>query len=367
MPATQTYEELCAEAEAFRCAGRYEEASKRYRNALVLRPDSADGHYHLGLVCLFLGELEDAIDHLREASRFAPRHAASWINLGAVLNRIGRHPEAVEALRRGIQIDPALTEGYFNLGLAHRKLGQLELALQAYQECVRLKPRLADAQKNLADLYLELRRLPLAIDHYQKALKLRPHLDGARRRLRQAERIAALRRRARRQAGGVSPGSGEPRPGDAQAGSGLEVPPPPTERERAEALATLYSLAAKGEQLTEEWMQLIDEELSPAMKELNNSFIQPEGSRWHGVAAYRKFHEALERFESLQSSLHGNRARIQQQLWRLGEEKRSRLACRCLSCVLQSTSHMETPEVSPPCSQSKLVLQRSPDQAGHQR
>lgn len=106
-------------------AGRYEEALRAYKEALVERPESARLHLNVGDALFQLGDLEGALGEFERVS------AAD---------------------------DPALAAlGHYNKGNAHFQLQDYAAAVEAYQQALQRAPGDADAKANLE---LALQRLP---------------------------------------------------------------------------------------------------------------------------------------------------------------------------------------------------------------
>ncbi len=55
--------------------GRHDEARSVYGTLLGIRPDDAEAHYNLGVLCVHAGDLAGAVAHLREALRWNPGDA----------------------------------------------------------------------------------------------------------------------------------------------------------------------------------------------------------------------------------------------------------------------------------------------------
>ena len=112
-------------ARALYDAGRYEEALRAYKEALVERPESAPLHLNVGDALFQLGDFEGA---LQEFERVASAD------------------------------DPALSaSGHYNKGNAHFELQDYQAAVEAYRQALERIPGDADAKANLE---LALQRLP---------------------------------------------------------------------------------------------------------------------------------------------------------------------------------------------------------------
>ncbi len=97
--------------------GRYEEALKKYQEALVLEPDNVRIHY----------------------------------NLGRVLHRLNRQPEAISEFQLGLlaKKKPLRERSLYNIGNSRFRQRDLDGAIASYTQALLLEPRDAAAKQNL--------------------------------------------------------------------------------------------------------------------------------------------------------------------------------------------------------------------------
>ncbi|GEM_PF-5394602 len=84
--------------------GRYAEAADSYRQALSLKPDSAEGYSLLGSALAQAGNYREAEEALRKAVTLNPNYAEGYYHLGNFLKSIGKQSEAEAAFRKAKQI-----------------------------------------------------------------------------------------------------------------------------------------------------------------------------------------------------------------------------------------------------------------------
>lgn len=278
-----------------------ERARQYYQKALELKPDSPDVHYGLAAVCFQMRDLAGAARHFREVTRLDPLRAGAFINLGAVYNLLEAFDDAVNALRRAIQLDPQRGEAYYNLGLVYKRKGQVELALQAYREALRVDPRMADAHYNLANIFLERAQFSQAFAHYKQALDLRPNWQKAMDGLQQAEEALEDEQSA----------DHEETP---------EVPDDPTNlaaivarlnpeaalnpNTHGDLLHLLHRATIDSESHGRAFVETVERELEPAIKELSSCLLQP------GTTS-GELSDCIEKFEAAMSSLRNARQTLQ--------------------------------------------------------
>jgi Flp pilus assembly protein TadD len=125
--------------------GRYEDAVRALRRAVVDDPADADAHFHLGVALTELGCHADAVAPLRAAAQLRPLDALAHHRLGVALARVGRTDDAITALGEAIRLNPTMPD-------AHRLL---DLALRARRQGT-VEP--ADAMPGLAPSVVQLER-----------------------------------------------------------------------------------------------------------------------------------------------------------------------------------------------------------------
>jgi tetratricopeptide (TPR) repeat protein len=299
----ESVDSLCVRARQAIAQGQIEQARQLYLQALGLKSDAPDVHYGLATACFLVNDLDSAAYHFKEVTRLDPLRPGAYINLGAVYNRLGEHEEAVQTLRRGIQLDPHRGEGYYNLGLVYKNMGQPNLAVQAYLEATRVDSRMVDAHYNLANLYLETGRYKQAITHYKHALQLRPHWDKAMNGLAQAEAALAAH---------------EPPPAAVETTKAPEIAAA-TEEElnrsvdpevHGDILAVLHHAAIDSEAHGRQFLQILEHQIEPAIKDLSTRLLGVESSGPDLNQCIQMFESALENMRKAQEELESSIQRV---------------------------------------------------------
>lgn len=90
--------------------GRLDEALAHYRKAIELRDDFADAHSNLAALLARKGETAEAIAHYEKALAIPPEDAPSHIRLARLFFQVGRKDEALAHYRRALELtkDPLL-------------------------------------------------------------------------------------------------------------------------------------------------------------------------------------------------------------------------------------------------------------------
>ncbi len=154
---------------------RWDDAEKRLRAALALRPDLAGVHYNLALVHEGRNELAAAIDaYERELRRDAKAFRAAF-NLGRLLQRQGRGPEAIARFREALLVQPDFGTGELYLAKALLDTGDLGGAEAAARSGLTHSPERKVAPLGhyvLADVYTRQGRTAKATREVSAARRL---------------------------------------------------------------------------------------------------------------------------------------------------------------------------------------------------
>ena len=138
-------------ADAHQARGESAAALRHYRRALKAEPDRVETYLKLGNALLGQNASTEAIDHYRQALRLAPDLALAHSNLGAALALQRQDAEAIEHYRRALQLKPDFAEAHNNLGRLLALQGQFTAAIEHYRRALQLKPTYRQARANLAE------------------------------------------------------------------------------------------------------------------------------------------------------------------------------------------------------------------------
>lgn len=116
--------------------GRYDDAHKKYLDALRVAPNSPLIRFNDGNALYQSKEFQRALDEYREAieSGNTDLEERAWYNLGNVLYRQQQFPEALDAYKQALRRDPNDLDAKHNLELALEKLQQQEQQDQQQQQ-----------------------------------------------------------------------------------------------------------------------------------------------------------------------------------------------------------------------------------------
>lgn len=119
---------------ALEVKGDVKGAEARYREALVLDPESADAHYLLGNLCRAQHRTDEALGHFREALRLRPDHDSARGNLGFILYERGEIGPALKELELAVRLNPLNAAVHHNLGVVLQAVGRGAEAKNHFQK-----------------------------------------------------------------------------------------------------------------------------------------------------------------------------------------------------------------------------------------
>jgi tetratricopeptide (TPR) repeat protein len=173
--------------------GKPIEAESTLRPYLVEHPDSADGHFLLGLA-LFRQIQEDALTggvsvspttktkaelSLAEFTKGARYRKPSASDLKVVAFDyvlLGAYPDADKWFTRMLDWNPSDPEGWYYLGRTKYNENRFEEAIQAFQRSLALDPRNVKTEDNLGLSYAGLGRFQEAMVAYKLAMEWQGNL-----------------------------------------------------------------------------------------------------------------------------------------------------------------------------------------------
>jgi len=167
-------------------AGRLEEATAQFRQAVGAAPEYKDALNSLGAILAYKGNTMEAIALHRRAIAADPNYANAHINLGHELSETGQAQEAFVELTQALRLQPDSALGHAYMGALLASTGNLEEARQHLQYALRLTPENAVALSNLCYVLRALGHPDQAITACNAALKIRPNLVQAQLNLGQA-------------------------------------------------------------------------------------------------------------------------------------------------------------------------------------
>jgi tetratricopeptide (TPR) repeat protein len=157
-------------------AHRYSEATRHFRQAIVLDPTMARAYDNLGLCYFYQNQNGLAVENFNKAIQLDrnSQHPSAWpyLNRAVTLQFVGHAQEAETDLREALRLDPQLAVAHYRLGNVLQGRGQLDAAVQELSEAVRLDDKYAEPHVALAHIYNQQGRKAAAQEEVKIYLRL---------------------------------------------------------------------------------------------------------------------------------------------------------------------------------------------------
>src|SRR5580765_745736 len=140
-----TVSEAFAQALRHQHAGNLRDAELLYQQVLQADRLHADANHFLGMIAHATGRHQWAVDLIRQAVTLRPDSAEIYCNLAVALMDLGRLDESANFYQRAIQLSPQLAEAYNGLGCVCQRQNLLLEAARRYKKALDLKPDFAPA------------------------------------------------------------------------------------------------------------------------------------------------------------------------------------------------------------------------------
>ena len=139
-PATKA-KELLEQAIALK-ETQAEEAKSMLLEVVKLDPQSAKGHFHLGIVFMKLKDYPQAIETFKKSAVLDPQSPDTFFNLGYIYAINKEYPKAEEMYKQVVKLSPSyLDEALFNLGIVQDKQGKREQCIENLERALKVNPK----------------------------------------------------------------------------------------------------------------------------------------------------------------------------------------------------------------------------------
>lgn len=148
-------------------------AAKHISTAVLSASHLPLAYQDLGNVLFAAGRLEDASVCYRDALNIDANLAESHVGMANVLNRQGQDSKAMQACSRALTLQPECPQAYYFLGSYHQQRHRLKEAEQAYRKAIALRPN-SMGHSNLGILYMEQGCIEKAEAAFKRAIRMDP-------------------------------------------------------------------------------------------------------------------------------------------------------------------------------------------------
>ena len=159
--------------------GEFEEAIRKYKKSLAIKPNYAEAHNNLGATLQELGQLDNAASCYKKAIQIKSGYAEAHNNLGNTLKELNQIDSAINSYKKATEINPHYAEAHYALGVIFQDLNQLEEAVKSFEVVLLIKPELAEMHNNIGVILQELGQVDKSLKHFKLALKIEPNFHEA--------------------------------------------------------------------------------------------------------------------------------------------------------------------------------------------
>jgi tetratricopeptide (TPR) repeat protein len=146
---------------------------------LKSNPDDPVAHAGLGAAYIKMGQIDEALAEFKEAIRLKPKSAQYRYNLAVVYRDKGETEKALRELDEAQSLDSDWDAPYFTSGLIYLAQKKYKEAAWDFRACIDANPGNADAHFSLGQAYAALGKKEQAAGQYAETLKYVPDYDGA--------------------------------------------------------------------------------------------------------------------------------------------------------------------------------------------
>lgn len=122
------------EAQRAKAIEDYDEALKKFQEALKIDPKNADVHYEISSLLLGQNKFEDALVESDQAVKLSPNNKWYLEQMAAIQMKKNNTKDAIKAYEQLIKLSPNDPDNYFDLAYLYLQTNQPDLAIKAYDQ-----------------------------------------------------------------------------------------------------------------------------------------------------------------------------------------------------------------------------------------
>lgn len=145
-PAAVDVNQLRADGDAAKKAGKLDEAKAIYEKLLAAEPGNVEALNELGNVLFGLKKYDEAAKVFASACKRDPKFALGWYNLAHAHRKLDKKQDAADAYKMYIKLKPEDPDPYYGLGQSLKGLGDVPGAIDAFRTYIKMEKR-AEEQK----------------------------------------------------------------------------------------------------------------------------------------------------------------------------------------------------------------------------
>ncbi|MFN8310362.1 MAG: tetratricopeptide repeat protein [Chitinophagales bacterium] len=153
-------------------AANYDQALKKYNEAIQIKPTHTGFLYNRGLCYMKLGRPETAAFDFRKIVSIDSNYADAWFQLSVLAAGDKRYDEAMELVSHALRIAPNDVNALSQQGLLFYYQRRNEYAVQAYDHAISVEPNNDQLYYKRGLVYMNLENYEAATDNFSKAFQL---------------------------------------------------------------------------------------------------------------------------------------------------------------------------------------------------
>src|SRR5712691_7797626 len=141
-------------------AGKYQEASIQFRNAIKLDPRFSEAYYQLAQADVALKQWDAAVAALQRTIELDPQRVDAHLDMGRLYLAAKEYQKADDEASFVLHRDPANASAYELRGAGMMARHEFDKAFEAYIKLVELQPQDSASLTSLAFVEIDLKRFP---------------------------------------------------------------------------------------------------------------------------------------------------------------------------------------------------------------
>ena len=164
-------EKLANQALTAYMTGNYDEALKKYEQAISINENSAIAYFGRGNVYLKQGNTANALSDYDAAIRLKPDLYNAHLSKAQILHESGESQKAIQQFDKVIETDPNFITAYERRGMVYLQLKQPQKAIEDFKTAINLSPNYFPSRVGLGLAYVAINEKQMAIDNFNLAIE----------------------------------------------------------------------------------------------------------------------------------------------------------------------------------------------------
>ncbi|MCP4105605.1 MAG: hypothetical protein GY749_08725 [Desulfobacteraceae bacterium] len=153
---------------------KYEDAYKKFKKALSIRPDYSEAYVDWSISLLYESKYNEAYKKFKKALSISPNYAGVYVEWGNILTYESRYKEAYEKFKKALSIKPDFAEAYVEWGEALSDENSYEKAYEKFKKAVSIKPDYVWTYLEWGKALTDESKHKEAYEKFEKAVSIRP-------------------------------------------------------------------------------------------------------------------------------------------------------------------------------------------------